>query len=113
MGGAISVYVIWRFARHKEAAVRFLLDLAAHSRDIVDHSEFVNLPAFSEAAPALDQLVAKTPFPEHQKALLGAEAWSTNVGFPGYSNPAAAEVLNRSLVPQMFAKAIRKTASAA
>lgn len=34
-------------------------------------------------------------------------------GYPGHSNPAMAEVVNRSLVPQMFARVATGSASAA
>lgn len=111
MGGAIGVYVIWKFARNQEAAGRFLLALVARSEDIVAHSEFVNLPAFSKAAPGLERIASAADFPEHHTALFGAEEWSANVGFPGHANPAAAEVVNKSLVPQMFARAVRRAAS--
>lgn len=41
-----------------------------------------------------------------------ASEWSVNVGYPGYANPAVAEVVTRSLVPQMFAAVARGQATA-
>lgn len=104
MSGAVSIYVIWEFARHKQIAGRFLVDLAGHSRDLCLHSRFTNLPAFSGVEVPVGDLAAR---------LAGAADWSANVGYPGYSNPAVAEVVNRSLVPQMFARATGGSARAA
>lgn len=65
-----------------------------------------------EASAGLEQIAASTGFPGHHSGLLKAHEWSANVGFPGHANPAAAEVVNQSLVPKMFAAAARRVTSA-
>jgi multiple sugar transport system substrate-binding protein len=44
--------------------------------------------------------------------LASAQSWSTNVGHPGSANPAIGEVFNTYVIPQMFAMAARRDATA-
>jgi multiple sugar transport system substrate-binding protein len=37
--------------------------------------------------------------------LAEAAAWTTNIGHPGYTNPAISEIYNEGIIPTMFARA--------
>jgi len=116
MPGAISIYSIWKFARNPEPARRFLVDLASNSRQVLLHTELMNLPSLSGAVPDLDRVFrddAGSPPAGKLDVLTDASAWSANVGYPGHANPAIGEVVNKSLIPQMFAMAAKRRATPA
>lgn len=116
MPGAISIYSIWKFARNPEPARRFLVDLASNSRQVLHHTELMNLPSLEGVVPELGRLLLDDPGSRPAgklAALADASAWSTNVGHPGHANPAIGEVVNKSLIPQMFAMTAKRQASAA
>jgi len=108
---APQVYVIWTFSENQESAKQFLVDLVVSYRDAFIHSEFYNFPAFPGSVPDLADLVAKPApgvEPAGKYALLAQSAdWSSNVGYPGYTNAAVDEVFNNYLIPKMFGAAAR------
>ncbi len=105
----VSTNVIWKFARNPEAAKQFLIDLALASRDLFVRSEFYNLPSFQGAVSDLHALLAAdAALPRGKYALLAdAHTWTTNLGHPGWSNAAAENVFEQSIVTKMFASAAR------
>lgn len=112
----MGVYSIWKFAKSKERAKQFLVDLALSYRDAFVHSEFYNFPSWPGAVADLKQMVSNDPVsqPSNKLAVLAdAEKWSTNVGHPGFSNAAVDEVFNQFLIPQMFAQVARGQMTAA
>lgn len=112
--GAVSLYAIWRFSRNQEEAKQFLVHLASHAGEVARRSGFVNVPSFQKAASGLAPLFDGDPILRSAGAtavLAAAEEWSVNVGYPGYANPAVADVLNRFLVPEMFAAVARGRAT--
>jgi multiple sugar transport system substrate-binding protein len=111
----VNDYVIWKFASNPDGAKQFLIDLALASRDSVVRSDLYNLPSFPGSVPDLGDLAAADPRarPPGKYGLLGeAQSWSTNVGYPGYTNAAMDEVFNQFLLPKMFAAAARGEMSA-
>jgi multiple sugar transport system substrate-binding protein len=101
-------YVIWRFAENIEGAKRFLADYGADLRRAFLASGFQNMPAWPGAVPDLAELVANdaTASTSDTYALLAdAPVWTTNIGYPGYTNAAIGEALNRGLIPRMCARA--------
>jgi multiple sugar transport system substrate-binding protein len=111
----VSMYFIWRFSQNQEAAKRFLVDLAGAAREPLLQSGYLQLPAFPGALPEVPDLVAtdsRSQPPDKFRFLAGAAQWSTNVGHPGYFNAATYEVLETSLISQMFAAAARGEMSA-
>lgn len=113
--GGVSLYAIWRFSRHQEEAKRFLVHLAAHAPEVARRSGLVNVPSFRQPASGLAALLDADPVLRStgaSAALTAAENWSVNIGHPGYANPAVADVLNRFLIPEMFATAARGRATA-
>ena len=106
----VSVYFIWKFSENQEAAKRFLVDLAAASREPFLQSQFLQIPTFPGTVTDLPAALAgdARAQPPGKYALLAAAAeWSTNVGHPGHSNAATEEVVKASIISQMFAAAAR------
>jgi multiple sugar transport system substrate-binding protein len=101
-------YFIWSFAENIDGAKQFLVDYTGHARQAFLESGFQNMPAFPNSVPDLGQLVANDPdaTPTDKYGVL-AEGynWTTNVGYPGYTNAAVEEVLIRGLIPTMCARA--------
>jgi multiple sugar transport system substrate-binding protein len=84
------------------------VDYTGQTREGFLASGFQNMPSFPEAAPDLAELVANdanaTP-PDKYRVLADCATWTTNVGYPGYTNAAIAEIMDRGLIPTMFARA--------
>jgi multiple sugar transport system substrate-binding protein len=103
--------VIWTFSENQESAKQFLVDLVVSYREAFIHSGFYNFPAFPGSVPDLSDLVANPApgvEPAGKYALLADSAdWSSNVGYPGYTNAAVDEVFNDYLIPKMFGAAAR------
>ena len=111
----MGIYVIWRFSPNQEAAKQFLVDLALNSREGFLRSQFYNLPAFPGAVKDLDASLASDSHaqpPDKYALLAEAARWTTNVGYPGFTNAAVTEVSNQFLVSKMFAAAVRGELSA-
>jgi multiple sugar transport system substrate-binding protein len=101
-------YVIWRFASNIEGAKRFLVDYVANARRGMTASGFQNLPTFPGAVPDLAPVVANDPRanPSDKYSLLAdASTWTSNIGYPGYTNAAVGEIFTRGLIPTMCARA--------
>ena len=101
-------YVIWNFAENIDGAKQFLVDYIGHSRGAFLASGFQNTPAFPDTVPDLAEVVATDAGAgvPGKYALLGdAASWTTNLGHPGYTSPAIAEVYDSGLIPTMFAQA--------
>jgi multiple sugar transport system substrate-binding protein len=105
---SIATYFIWNFAKNAEGARQFLLDYTGRTREGFLASGFQNMPTFPHAVSDLAQLVANdasaTP-PNKYSVLAEAFTWTTNVGYPGYTNGAVAEVMDNGVIPRMFAQA--------
>ena len=111
----VSKYVIWKFAQNREAATRFLVDLATANREPFLHSQFLQVPSFPQAVPDFAAVVSndgKARPPDKYQLLVDAAGWSTNVGHPGHTNAAVDEVVQLSVISQMFAAAARREVSA-
>jgi multiple sugar transport system substrate-binding protein len=104
----VLTYVIWKFAENAEGARQFLVDCTGQSRRAFLASGFENMPSFPGAVPDLAQLVSSdasaTP-PDNYSLLREVASWITNVGHPGYTNAAIAEVFGSGVIPTMCARA--------
>jgi multiple sugar transport system substrate-binding protein len=98
-------YSIWKFAENAEGAKAFLVDLTGRSRDAFLASGFQNMPCYPMAVPDLPALSEATGNGGSSRYALmkNVAAWTTNVGHPGYTNPAVSEVYDRGIVSRMFA----------
>ncbi len=109
-GSPHHCYFMWQFARERELAEQFLVDLVADYREPFLRSGFYNLPAFPGGLPDIGGLLAADPSADPKgkySVLADATKWSVNPGYPGKDNAAVEEVVNEYVVPKMFAAAAR------
>jgi multiple sugar transport system substrate-binding protein len=107
----MGVFVIWKFAKNKEAAKKYLVDQQLGYREHFMRSLFYNFPGWTGAIkggfPAIRKLTAQDPHkPKGKYTILTtiAEKYTTNPGFPGNTTPVMDEIFNTFLIPQMFAQ---------
>jgi multiple sugar transport system substrate-binding protein len=106
---------IWRFAKNKENAQKFIIDLEVGYKGAFLNSKFYNFPTFPAAVPNVYKyLAADKHKPLGKYTVLGtiAKKYTTNLGHPGYAHAAVAEVFNTFLVPSMFAQVAQGKMSA-
>jgi Bacterial extracellular solute-binding protein len=120
----MSGYVVWKFSKSQDVAKEFLAALVDASRDSMLGSKLYNFPSFYGAAAEPNTPVNrkqesgaawiaaqcnKDPFgstPPDKLALLAKSLpWSTNLGYPGFANPAEGEIFDTYVLTDMFAKA--------
>ena len=107
----MGVYLIWKFARNKENARRFLMDTMLNYREHFVRSGYYNFPAWTGAVrggfKTIRQLTAQDqnkPRGKYTVLTTIAEKYTTNPGFPGSTTPVMDEIFNTFLIPQMFAQ---------
>ena len=107
----MGVYVIWKFAKNKAAAKKYLVDQQLASREHFVRSKFYNFPPWTGAIKGgfktIRQLAAQdTHKPRGKYTVLAtiAEKYTTNPGHPGNTTPVMDEVFSTFLIPQMFAE---------
>jgi len=107
----MGVYVIWKFAKNKKAAKRYLVDAQTRYGPHFVNSGFYNFPAWPGGVKGGFKTIRKATAADKHKPLgkytiltTIAEKYTANVGHPGYSNAAIDEVFNKFLIPQMFAE---------
>ncbi len=95
-----------------KAAEEFMLHLTANYNQAVFNSELYNFPAFESTVPQLfgeGSWLENDPFgsrpADKLTALLSAMDTVTYLGWPGPSNPGAAEVYGTFIIPTMMGKA--------
>jgi multiple sugar transport system substrate-binding protein len=104
----LQTYVIWKFATNIDGAKQFLVDYMGQFRHGFLASEFYNMPCFPHTVPDMPALLAhdaKATPPDKYKVLAGAGDWTTNVGYPGYTNAAIAEIFNSGLIGKLMGQA--------
>ena len=102
----MGVYVIWKFAKNKAGAKKYLADMAINYQQHFTNSKFYNFPTFPGAVKNIQrQLAQDTHKPRGKYTILGkiASKYTANVGYPGYSNAAVSEIFNTFLIQEMFA----------
>ena len=109
----MSGYVVWKFSKNQDVAKEFLVALVDASRESMTASTLYNFPSFYGAAadpgtPMNKKIesgaawIAKQchsdPFgskpPDKLAVIAKAQPWSTNLGYPGYANPAEGEIFD-------------------
>jgi multiple sugar transport system substrate-binding protein len=103
----MGVYTIWKFSKNKGLGQRFIADLEINYQQAFKHSKFYNFPSFRGAVHNYKKQLLSDPHPPKGKygvVDLIARKYTTNIGYPGFSNAAIDEIFNTSLVPQMFAQ---------
>jgi multiple sugar transport system substrate-binding protein len=105
----MGAYSIWKFAKNKENAEKFLADLCINYKQATIASKLYNFPSFPGAFP-FDQIrkaAAADPHkPKGKYTILTtiAEKYTYNIGYPGTTNAAIDEIFSKHLIPQMFAQ---------
>jgi multiple sugar transport system substrate-binding protein len=107
----MGVYVIWKFAKNKEAAKKYLVDQQVGYREHFMRSLFYNFPSWTGAIKGGFKTIRKlcaqdTHKPKGKYTVLAtiAEKYTTNPGHPGNTTPVMDEVFQTYLLPQMFAE---------
>jgi multiple sugar transport system substrate-binding protein len=103
----MGCYVIWRFARNKQAARKFLVDLEVQYTGAFENSRFYNFPSWPNSVRNIPVRLRRDTNPPRGKYVVLDRInrnYTYNVGYPGYSNAAIDEVFNKFLIPQMFAE---------
>jgi multiple sugar transport system substrate-binding protein len=115
---ATSVYSIWKFAKNREAAEKFLADFCVAAEQATLASKLYSFPSFPGAFPPerLRKAAAADVHPPRGKySILATSAVrdTCNAGYPGTTNPAVSETLDRFLIPKMFAQVAQGRLTAA
>jgi multiple sugar transport system substrate-binding protein len=107
----MGVYVIWKFAKNKEAAKKYLVDQQLGYREHFMRSLFYNFPSWTGAIKGGFKTIRKlcaadAHKPKGKYTVLAtiAEKYTTNPGHPGNTTPVMDEVFQTFLLPQMFAE---------
>jgi multiple sugar transport system substrate-binding protein len=104
----MGCYVIWKFARNKAAARKFLIDLEVKYTGAFENSRFYNFPSWPQSVKNMKVRLQRDQVgkPAGKYVILDEinQKYTLNVGYPGYSNAAVDEVFNKYLIPQMFAE---------
>jgi multiple sugar transport system substrate-binding protein len=113
----MGVYVIWKFAKNKAGASKFLVDLCTSYQQATTASKLYNFPSFPGAMPFTKIYAAAkadTHKPRGKYTVLTtiAKKYTYNVGYPGTSNAAINELFVTNVIPQMFAQVAQGKMSA-
>jgi multiple sugar transport system substrate-binding protein len=104
----MGAYVIWKFAKNKKMAKKFLVDLETKYIGAFENSKFYNFPSWPSSVTNVQRRLVRDPIakPAGKYGVLGtiAEKYTHNPGYPGYTNAAIDEIFNKFLIPQMFAE---------
>ncbi|HZO98634.1 MAG TPA: ABC transporter substrate-binding protein [Gaiellaceae bacterium] len=105
----MGCWSIWKFAKNRPAAERFLADLCIAGKDATIQSQLYNFPTFANAMPFKE--IRKVAAADKHKPLgkytiltTIAEKYTHNIGYPGTTNAAIDEIFQKYLIPQMFAQ---------
>jgi multiple sugar transport system substrate-binding protein len=103
----MGAYVIWKFARNKAMAKKFLVDLETKYIGAFENSKFYNFPSWPASVPNIRRRVERDPAkPAGKYRVLAeiADKYTLNPGWPGNTNAAIDEIFYKWMIPQMFAE---------
>jgi multiple sugar transport system substrate-binding protein len=104
----MGAYVIWKFARNKAMAKKFLVDLETKYIGAFENSKFYNFPSWPASVPNIKRRVERDPVakPAGKYRILAeiADKYTLNPGWPGNTNAAIDEIFYKWMIPQMFAE---------
>jgi len=104
----MGAYVIWKFARNKAMARKFLVDLETKYVGAFENSKFYNFPSWPASVPNIKRRVERDPVakPAGKYRVLAeiADKYTLNPGWPGNTTAAIDEIFNKFMIPQMFAE---------
>jgi ABC-type glycerol-3-phosphate transport system substrate-binding protein len=106
-------WIVPNHATNPDAAQEFLLHYTANYAHATYSSKLYDFPAFIERVPNLDAWMREDPYGSTPPDKLGfmtfddVVKWTTNIGYPGPTNPAIGEVFGTNVIPTMLAQAAR------
>jgi multiple sugar transport system substrate-binding protein len=106
----MHTYMIWKFAKNKSAAKKFLADLEITYKGAFLNSKYYNFPSYPSAVKnirhelATDRWAAAKPANKYVILDTIARKYTYNLGYPGNTNAAIGEMFDKWLIPQMFAE---------
>jgi multiple sugar transport system substrate-binding protein len=104
----MGAYVVWKFAKNKAMAQKFLADLEIKYIGAFENSKFYNFPSWPASVPNIARRVERDPVakPAGKYKILAeiADKYTLNPGYPGNMNAAIDEIINKFMIPQMFAE---------
>jgi multiple sugar transport system substrate-binding protein len=104
----MGAYVVWKFAKNKPMAQKFLADLEIKYIGAFENSKFYNFPSWPASVPNIARRVERDPVakPAGKYKVLAeiADKYTLNPGYPGNTNAAIDEIINKFMIPQMFAE---------
>lgn len=106
--GLVASYVIWKFARNKKGAARFLADLETKYIGAFENSRFFFFPSWPRSVSHIERRLERDPIanPSGKYRVLAeiASKYTKNPGYPGFTNAAIDEIFTKGMIPQMFAE---------
>jgi multiple sugar transport system substrate-binding protein len=113
----MGAYCIWKFAKNKENAEKFMADLCINYKQATMASQLYNFPSFPGAFPFSQIRKAAAADPNKPKGKYTilttiAQKYTHNIGYPGTTNAAIDEIFSKYLIPQMFAQVAQGKVSA-
>ena len=105
----MGCYSIWKFAQNKQNAMQFLVDLCVNYKQATLASQLYNFPSFPGAFSfdEIRKVAAADPhLPKGKYTILTtiAQRYTHNIGYPGTTNAAIAEIFSKYMIPAMFAQ---------
>ncbi len=94
-----NMYTIWKFAKNREGAKKFLVDYVGKFQEAFVASGFQSMPSYPESVPDFNYLVNANA---RYGVLARVPATLTNLGYPGYSNAATDEIRSKGIITKMF-----------
>jgi multiple sugar transport system substrate-binding protein len=108
VAGSPNSYAIWKFARNQDAAMAFLRYYAENWVEGFKASTGYNMPIFPNVVPRPMPILSNDPTshpPDKFVVLQDCNEWQAVYGWPGPAGPAADEVANAYVIPDMMAAA--------
>jgi multiple sugar transport system substrate-binding protein len=114
----MGCYTIWKTAKNKAAAKKFLADLEINYKDAFLASKYYNFPSWPGAYSfaKIKKVTGQDPHRPHGKYQVLttiAQKYTVHPGYPGNSNAAFDEMFNKFIIPKMFAQVSQGKLSAA
>lgn len=114
MANLINIYVIWKFSPNIDLAKKFLIDLILGYKVAFEKSTSYNFPSFPGTVPDFKNVLDNDPVsnpPGKYAEISDAAQWTTNPGYPGYTNAAVNEIIDTFIINRMFALVVQKRAT--
>jgi hypothetical protein len=108
-----SIYAVPSFSANKDKAKDFIKFIAMKHSEATYTTKLYNHPAFPNAVPLLNdwyEMDPISPVPNDKlKVFQSVNTWSVSFGHPGPANAAIGEMVNRSIITEMYGRAAAGT----